>query len=402
MAHRVETHCIKKGHHLFMYCADACLKSKNLYNYANYLIRQQFFYLETFLPYDGRENSLYFQVKNHEIYKALPAQTAQQTLLKLEDNWHAFFAAMREWKADPSRFLGMPKPPKYKEKNGRFTAFFTSQQCRVVDGHIRFPKSTLYIDTVILKHVHEVRIVPEGGQYKIEIVYEYDVPALRSPEPKRIASIDLGLNNLATMTNNIGEQPIVINGRITKSMNHYYNKKRAKLMRYVGSRGTSARLDKLAVKRNHKIGDQMHKASRYMVNWCIDRDIDTIVVGKNDGWKQGINIGKRNNQQFVGIPFEMLLQKLAYKCADAGIRFVETTEAYTSKCSFLDGESIAPHDAYKGCRVKRGLFRSANGTMINADVNGSYNILRKAFPDAAWIARGDTRCALHPARITTT
>jgi putative transposase len=156
------------------------------------------------------------------------------------------------------------------------------------------------------------------------------------------------------------------------------------------------------MKRNHKIGDLMHKASHDVAQWCIEHDIDTLVVGKNDGWKQGINIGKRNNQHFVAIPFENLLQKLTYKCEDAGIRFVETDEAYTSKCSYLDTEPIEARETYLGRRVTRGLFRSATGTTINADVNGSYNIMRKAFPNASFSARGDRRCALHPVRIDIT
>jgi putative transposase len=258
-----------------------------------------------------------------------------------------------------------------------------------MDGNIRFPKSELSIKTKVSESLHEVRIVPAGNRYKVEIVHEHHVPALLSPDPKRIASIDLGLNNLVTMTNDIGEQPIVINGKIAKSMNQYFNKKRAKLMRNVGDQGTSDRLWKLTMKRNHKIGDLMHKASHDVVQWCIEHGIDTLVVGKNDGWKQGINIGKRNNQHFVAIPFENLLQKLAYKCEDAGIRFVETDEAYTSKCSYLDSEQIGMHETYLGRRVSRGLFRSATGTTINADLNGSYNIMRKAFPNASYSARGD-------------
>ncbi len=300
---------------------------------------------------------------------------------------------------NPSKFLGRPRPPRYKEKDGRVTVFFTSQQCRVKDGHIRIPKTSLFIDTRVSEPLHEVRIIPEGNRYKIEIVHEHRVPKLISPESQRIAGIDLGLNNLVTMTNNIGEQPIVINGKIAKSMNQYYNKKRAKLMRNVGNRGTSNRLWKLTLKRKFKIDDQMHKASHHVVNWCIGHNIDTIVVGKNDGWKQGIRMGNRNDQSFVSIPFESLLQKVAYKCQDAGIRFVETDEAYTSKCSFLDDEAIEAHKQYLGRRVRRGLFRSADGTRINADVNGSYNIIVKAFPKAMQSARGDRRCALHPARI---
>lgn len=401
-AYRTETHFIKKNHDLFAYCDDMCFKAKNIYNHANYMIRQQFFYLETFLPYDGKEDSLYFQVKNHETYKALPAQTSQQILKKLEDNWHSFFSAMKEWHVNPSKFLGMPKPPKYKAKDGRFTVFFTSQQCKVKDGKIRFPKTNLHVKTMISEPLKEVRITPEGNRYKIEIIYEHVVPDLISPEPNRISSIDLGLNNLVTLTNNIGEIPIVINGKVGKSMNHYYNKKRAKLMSFVGDRGTSNRLWKLTLKRNHKINDQMHKASRYIVKWCIDHGIDTLVVGKNDKWKHEINMGRKNNQNFVSIPFESILQKIECKCEDAGIQFVKTEESYTSKCSFLDGETMEHHERYLGKRVKRGLFRSATGIKINADVNGSYNIMRKAFPDAMQLAKADRGCALHPVRITIT
>jgi putative transposase len=401
MTYRTETHFIKKGHHLFVYCDEMCFKAKNIYNHANYMIRQQLFYLETFLPYDGKEDSLYFQVKNHPAYKSLPAQTAQQILKKLEDNWHSFFAAMKEWKVNPYKFLGMPKPPKYKEKDGRFITFFTNQQCKVKDGSIRFPKTKLYLKTKIAEPLNEVRITPEGNRYKIEIVHEHVVPEIFS-EHSRIASIDLGLNNLATLTNNIGEIPIVINGKIGKSMNHYYNKKKAKLMSNVDDKGTSNRLWELTLKRNHKMNDQMHKASRYIVKWCIDHQIDTLVAGKNDGWKQEIGMGKKNNQNFVSIPFESLLQKLAYKCEDVGIRFVKTEESYTSKCSFLDGETMEHHDKYLGKRIKRGLFRSATGIKINADVNGSYNIMRKAFPEAMQLAEADRRCALHPIRINIT
>ncbi len=150
------------------------------------------------------------------------------------------------------------------------------------------------------------------------------------------------------------------------------------------------------------INDQMHKASRFVVKWCVDHGIDTLVIGKNDGWKQEINHGRKNNQNFVSIPFESLLWKLEYKCEDAGIRFVKTEESYTSKCSFLDDEMMEHHETYLGRRVKRGMFRSAKKILINADVNGSYNIMRKVFPDAMQLAGGDRGCALHPVRINIT
>ena len=402
MAFRTEIHFIKKGHYLFTYCDDICFKAKNLYNHANFLIRQQFFYLEIFLPYDGKEYSLYFQTKNHETYKALPAQTAEGILKRLEDNWHSFFESVKGWKIDPSKFLGMPRPPKYKGKDGRFTAFFTNQQCKVKNGYIRFPKTNFHIKTRISEPLQEVRIAPEGNRYKIEIVHDHVVPGPISIGSKNIASIDMGLNNLVTLTDNIGDTPIVINGKIAKSMNQYYNKKRARLMSNVGDKGTSSKLWTLSLKRDHKMNDQMHKASRFVVNWCVEHGIDTLVVGKNDEWKQEIGLGRRNNQNFVSIPFESLVKKLAYKCEEVGIRFCETEESYTSRCSFLDNESIEQHDVYLGKRMHRGLFRSATGIKLNADVNGSYNIGRKAFPDAFQHARGDRGWALHPVRINMT
>ncbi len=174
------------------------------------------------------------------------------------------------------------------------------------------------------------------------------------------------------------------------------------MMSFIGDTGTSNKLWTVSLKRDHEIDDQLHKISRFVVDWCIDHGIDTLVVGKNDEWKQAINIGKRNNQNFVSIPFESLIAKLAYKCEDASIRLVVTEESYTSRCSFPDHESIEHHDTYLGKRMNRGLFRTSTGIKINADVNGSYNILRKAFPNAFQQARGDRGIALIPARITIT
>lgn len=182
-----------------------------------------------------------FQVKGHETYKTLPAQTAQQILKKVEDNWHSFFNAIRQWKVTPSKFRSRPRPPRYKGKNGRFPAYFTRQQCKIRDGYIRFPKTKLFLQTRVYEPLHEIRVVPEGNCYKVEVVYEHHIPELTSREPERVASIDLGLNNLVTLLNNISEQPIVINDKVAKSVNRYYNKERSKLMRNVGERGTSNR-----------------------------------------------------------------------------------------------------------------------------------------------------------------
>ena len=211
-----------------------------------------------------------------------------------------FFKATKEWRQDKNKFNGRPKLPKYKKKDGRSVAIFKNQQCKIKNGYLTFPKTELKLKTRITDKLKEVRIIPKGSIYVVEIVYEKEIAKIQRP-PKRIAGIDLGLNNFVTLVNNTGIKPIVINGKVIKSINQYYNKKKAKLMSYIGNRGSSKRIEKLTLKRNNKIKDFMHKASRFIVNWCKQHEIDTIVVGYNPNWKQGIELGKVNNQNFVFI-----------------------------------------------------------------------------------------------------
>ncbi|NNG68289.1 RNA-guided endonuclease TnpB family protein, partial [Caldanaerobacter subterraneus] len=165
-----------------------------------------------------------------------------------------------------------------------------------------------------------------------------------------------GLNNFVTLVNNIGIKPIVINGKVIKSINQYYNKKKAELMSYVGDRGTSNRIEKLTLKRNNKIKDLMHKISRFIVNWCKQYNIDTLVVGYNPKWKQEIELGKINNQNFVSIPYYQFINMLKYKCEEEGINLILAEESYTSGCSFLDGEEVSKENYDPSRRIKRGLF----------------------------------------------
>ncbi|ABP66074.1 transposase, IS605 OrfB family [Caldicellulosiruptor saccharolyticus DSM 8903] len=192
--------------------------------------------------------------------------------------------------------------------------------------------------------------------------------------------------------------PIVINGRVIKSINQYFNKKRAEFMSYVGNRGISRRIEKLTLKRNNKIKDFMHKTSRFIVNWCKENNIDTLVIGYNSGWKQEIELGKVNNQNFVSIPFYDFVNMLKYKCEEEeGINFIVVEESYTSGCSFLDREEINKTSYNPQRRIKRGLFKSNKGILINADVNSAYNIIRKVFPEA--FAEGIEGVGLHPVRL---
>lgn len=190
--------------------------------------------------------------------------------------------------------------------------------------------------------------------------------------------IDIGLDNLASCVSNNGSC-FIINGRPLKSINQYYNKRLAFLKsKLKDNKQISKRIRLLTNKRNNKIKDYLHKASRILINHVVSNGINTIIIGHNKCWKQEINIGKRNNQNFVSIPFNMFISMISYKATLEGINVKIVEESYTSKCSFLDNERICKHESYKGRRAKRGLFKTSFGKIINADINGAFNIIRKS------------------------
>ena len=223
-----------------------------------------------------------------------------------------------------------------------------------------------------------------------------------NPKPlnkNNIIAIDLGVRNLITTVNNNGLKPFVIKGGVVKSINQYYNKERARIQSTYDRQGikTGKTMQKLTIKRNKKINDYFHKISRRIVEYCVLNDIGTVVIGYNPSWNQNCQIGKRNTQNFVTIPYYKLIQHLDYKAAEQGITVIRQEESYSSKCSFLDDEPIEHHCKYLGQRMTRGLFKSQKGTIINADVNGAYNILKKAFLNAADADRIEA-VGLHPTR----
>jgi putative transposase len=229
----------------------------------------------------------------------------------------------------------------------------------------------------------QCRFVPNGSNYIMEIVYEIEVPE-QPTESKSIASIDLGIDNFATITNNIGLQPIAIKGNVIKSYNQYYNKYKAEIQSELmlkNGKHWSNKLDQFTTKRNNKIKDWMHKASKFIVNWCIHNSVDTLVCGYNKEWKQESDIGKKNNQKFVAIPYFLFVNQLEYKCQNVGINFITTEESYTSGTDFLGGEIPCKQNYDKSRRITRGLFKSVD-KIVNADVNGSYQIMMKVFPNA--------------------
>ena len=228
------------------------------------------------------------------------------------------------------------------------------------------------------------RVIPRNDRIILEFIYTVDIE-VRKLENQNIAAIDLGLDNFVTMVNNIGEKPVIINGKGLKSCNQYYNKKiaelKSKLDTQYNDKRYSHKLYSITNKRNDKIDYFMHKASNFIVSYCKQNNISTLVIGKNDGWKQEINIGKVNNQNFVQIPYLSLISKLTYKCEQSEISLILTEESYTSGTSFLDNEQPKKEFYNKSRRIKRGLFKSNSGKLINADVNAAYQIMKKVFCD---------------------
>jgi putative transposase len=348
-----------------------------------------------------RYNTLYHKIKTSSNYQHLPAQTAQQVLKILDRNWKAFFKAMNTWKEEKSRFKGKPKPPGYKPKNGEFLLVFTNQQVRLKNKILNFPKKVGFELKTRLPDktdIREVRILPKGVGYVVEIVYKkhyYPNPLNKA----KIVAIDLGVRNLITAVNNNGKKPFVIKGGVVKSINQYYNKTRARIKSTYNHQGikTSKTMQKLTQKRNRKLSDYFHKTSKKIIEYCVTNDIGTIVIGYNANWKQKCKIGRRNTQNFITIPYHKLIKQLQYKAEEKGITLLKQEESHSSKCSFLDNEPIKHHNKYLGRRITRGLFKTQQGTIVNADVNGAYNILKKAFLNVIAADRIEA-VGLHPTR----
>lgn len=368
----VQQNIIKKSDNRFKELDKILFLSKNLYNAGLYATRQYFFEHKKFLNY---QSLAAIMVRENNIdYRQLPAKVSQQTLKLVEQNFISFFKHLKVKKQNET-----VKIPNYlKKETGRFVATYTAQAISIKElkkGIIKLSKvnATFITDK---KEIQQVRIIPKNNHIVLEVIYNID-----DTEPladnKKYASIDLGVNNLATVGSNI-IKPFIINGKPLKSINQYYNKRVSHLKSQLkNGRKSSNKIRKITNKRNNKIKDYLHKASTILVNQLVSNDLYTLVIGNNKGWKQNTNLGKCVNQNFVQIPHSTFIKMLEYKCKLKGIKTILTEESYTSKCSFLDNEDIKKHLVYKGKRIKRGLFKSSNGTLINADVNGSLNILKK-------------------------
>lgn len=298
--------------------------------------------------------------------------------MMVDRNFKSFFNLLN--KKGRGEYSEKVRMPKYLNKDGMFTAVFTTtafSQKWIKQGVVKLPKQFYFTTRTNKQNIQQLRFVPRNGYIVLEIVYNKKEKDLMSDNGNYLG-VDVGLDNLASCVSNNGSC-FIINGKLLKSINQYYNKKLAYLKsKLKDNRQVSKQIISLTNKRNSKIKDYLHKASRILINHVVSNGINTIIIGHNKCWKQEVNIGKRNNQNFVSIPFNTFISMISYKATLEGVNVKIVEESYTSKCSFLDNERICKHESYAGRRIKRGLFKTSSGKIINADINGAFNIIRKS------------------------
>jgi putative transposase len=373
--YQVERHVIKDNRY-----EEICHKSGLLYNYCLYAFRQGVFTGNYIKEY---ELSTKLGKENQYDFRNLPCHVSRNVIKQVSENIKSWIRAKKEYEKHPDKFQRRPKLPDYKNGKKLNIVVFDELSCRIKeDGCVHFVKNIIKPIRTKVKpdELIQIRIIPEATCFIVEIVYERKETDL-GLDKDNFLSIDLGLNNLCACVSNVVES-FIINGKVAKSVNQWYNKKKAKLMSFVGNKGTSNKIKRITLLRNCWIEDKLHKISRYIVNFCRSNNIGTIIIGLNKGWKNKINIGKRNNQHFVSIPHSKLINKIVYKAKLLGINVIIHEESYTSKIDHLAFEPLKKQESYLGKRKKRGLFQSSIGKLINSDINGAIGIARKVIGDS--------------------
>ena len=355
-----------------------------LYNQGRHFINEYYNQKSKFLSYFELDKLLKNLTELNFYKQICKAQVAQQCLRQLNSNYTSYFKALKDFKVNPSKYNGMPKTPKFKTEQNLIT--FTYQTIKIKDQFIVINKEhKVHIpDEVYKEELNNFKTISFIPFYnRIKVVIAYETEELNTDlNLNDYLSIDLGVNNLCSCVSK--DDCFILNGKPLKSINQYFNKELSKLRserplkgKYQDFNYNSFKIKNLSLKRELKITDILHKASKYLVNYCVKHKIGTIVFGRNKEWKDSIQLGKQTNQNFVSIPFYKLLKMLEYKCKIIGINLVTQEESYTSKCDSLAFEEVKCHEKYKGSRIKRGLFLSSLGKVLNADINGALNILRK-------------------------
>lgn len=372
---------------------ELCHVAKNLANEAIYNIRQYYFTEGEYLNYEKN----YHILKNSENYKTLNANMAQQILKQVDSSFKSFFSLLKLAKQGKYAFKDC-RLPHYYPKDGFATLIIGA--VRLKDNKLILPYSRAYKKTHVLveitippilvnKKVKEIRIIPRSKARFFEIQYIYETDTVqRNLNTDNALALDLGVDNLVTAVSSSGNS-FIIDGRRLKAINQWFNKQNAELQSVKDKLGFTKRATKrqkiLSDKRNRQVNDYISKTAKKVINYCISNNIGTLVVGYNETFQRNSHLGSKNNQNFVNIPFGVLRMKLEYLCKLNSIVFVKQEESYTSKASFWDKDNIPVYNAdnpqvykFSGQRVKRGLYRTATGKLLNADVNGALNILKKS------------------------
>ena len=390
---QVERHWIREGHKLYPMCDDLTFKAKNLYNAGLYQIRQSIF--ERNKCQEEEKPSVLswvelvsqFRKEKQSDMLSLPSKVSANILKILGASISSYYQLLKCFH-DKSNVSVTSKPqlPRYLHKTeGRYIVEFTNQTIskkRGLNGElILCPKDFNLVIPTKVKNPKCVRIVPKLKAFVIEVIYEVEVSPLK--QTGNYVAIDLGIDNLATITFSNGTNPLVVKGSKLKSINQGYNRLIAKAQSKLPANQKSQHIHRLWRNREWKLQSELHKITSFLSLYFDEMAIETVFIGKNQGWKQAVSLGKKTNQSFTQIPFNTFISQLTYKCLVKGIEVIEQEESYTSKASFLDEDEIPVYKdvqtkpQFSGKRVSRGSYKAKDGKVLNADVNGSYNILVK-------------------------
>lgn len=379
----------------YLLLREMCRLSKNVYNESLYNIRQHYFAEKSFLRYEAN----YPIEKLSENYKLLGANLAQQTMKCVDSAFRSFFALLklvekRQYSRDAVRI------PHYLPKDGLYPLHLPESFMKE-DGTMLIPMSPLmkkrtdiriklnFPPQIRDKKIHQIHIVPKQGGKWFEATYLFDIEDTEKIDldQTKALAIDLGINNFATCATSDGHA-FIIDGKKIKSQNQWYNRYRVRLSSIKDRqkiKGDTKLMSRITEKRNHQIQDFIYCSAKYIVNYCVKNRIGNVVIGYNDGFQDRVNLGKINNQKFVMIPYGKFKDRLKFLCERYHINYQEQEESYTSKASFLDNDEMPvwnPRNpvqgSFSGKRIKRGLYQTKHGTLINADVNGALNIMRKS------------------------
>ena len=391
---QVERHLIKPSRNLYSVCDDLTFKSKNLYNAGLYQIRQSIFERNK----SDKENKKpvlswaqlvsEFRKQDQSDMKALPSKVSTNIIKMLGGNISSYYQLLKGYNDKSNKKItNKPRIPGYLHKTkGRYVVELTNQTFSKKRGEnnelILCPKDLRISIPTKVDNPKCVKIIPQSGYFFIDVIYEVKEKSLRKTH--KYAGIDLGVDNLAAVTFSDGTNPLLVKGLKVKYINQGYNRLIAKSQsKLPKNQKTSTHIHRLFRNREMKLQSEFHKITGFLAEFFDEMALEKIFVGKNVGLKSGISIGKKGNQNFVQIPYNKFISQLKYKCELRGIEVIEQEESYTSKASFIDCDVVPvwKNDGRKytfsGKRVKRGLYKSKNGKFINADVNGSYNILVK-------------------------